>query len=41
LVGEGCDELARIPLAAGAESLNAAVALGIVLYQVRLSRRAG
>lgn len=39
LVTEHCDELARIPLAQGAESLNAAVALGVVLYQVRLGRR--
>lgn len=38
LVTEHCDELARIPLAQGAESLNAAVALGVVLYQVRLGR---
>ncbi|WP_299429132.1 23S rRNA (guanosine(2251)-2'-O)-methyltransferase RlmB [uncultured Meiothermus sp.] len=41
LVAEHCDELARIPLAAGAESLNAAVALGVVLYQVGLGRRKG
>ncbi|MER3555475.1 MAG: 23S rRNA (guanosine(2251)-2'-O)-methyltransferase RlmB [Meiothermus sp.] len=39
LVTEHCDELARIPLAEGAESLNAAVALGIVLYQVGLGRK--
>ncbi|GIW33963.1 MAG: 23S rRNA (guanosine(2251)-2'-O)-methyltransferase RlmB [Meiothermus sp.] len=39
LVSEHCDELAKIPLAEGAESLNAAVALGVVLYQVRLGRR--
>lgn len=39
LVTEHCDELAKIPLAEGAESLNAAVALGVVLYQVRLGRR--
>ncbi|MBO1438382.1 23S rRNA (guanosine(2251)-2'-O)-methyltransferase RlmB [Meiothermus sp. CFH 77666] len=38
LVTEHCDELAKIPLAEGAESLNAAVALGVVLYQVRLGR---
>jgi 23S rRNA (guanosine2251-2'-O)-methyltransferase len=38
LVAEHCDELARIPLAEGAESLNAAVALGVVLYQAGLSR---
>lgn len=39
LVTQHCDELAQIPLAQGAESLNAAVALGVVLYQVRLGRR--
>jgi len=39
LVGEHCDQLARIPLAEGAESLNAAVALGIVLYQAGLGRK--
>lgn len=38
LVAEHCDELARIPLAEGAESLNAAVALGVVLYQARIAR---
>jgi 23S rRNA (guanosine2251-2'-O)-methyltransferase len=38
LVAERCDELARIPLTEGAESLNAAVALGVILYQVRISR---
>lgn len=38
LVAEHCDELIKIPLADGAESLNAAVALGVVLYQVRISR---
>jgi len=38
LVAEHCDELAKIPLAQGAESLNAAVALGVVLYQVRIAR---
>ncbi|GEM87226.1 23S rRNA (guanosine(2251)-2'-O)-methyltransferase RlmB [Meiothermus granaticius] len=41
LVTEHCDELARIPLAQGAESLNAAVALGVVLYQVGLGRGMG
>ena len=40
LVAEHCDELARIPLKPGAESLNAAVALGIVLYQAQQSRGA-
>lgn len=39
LVAEHCDELARIPLAEGAESLNAAVALGVVLYQAGLGRK--
>ena len=38
LVSEHCDELAKIPLAPGAESLNAAVALGIALYQAYLGR---
>ncbi|RDI96037.1 23S rRNA (guanosine(2251)-2'-O)-methyltransferase RlmB [Meiothermus sp. QL-1] len=40
LVAEHCDELVRIPLVEGAESLNAAVALGVVLYQARLARGA-
>jgi 23S rRNA (guanosine2251-2'-O)-methyltransferase len=40
LVAERCDELARIPLTEGAESLNAAVALGVVLYQVKIARGA-
>lgn len=39
LVAEHCDELAKIPLAEGAESLNAAVALGVLLYQAAVSRR--
>jgi len=39
LVSEHCDELARIPLGEGAESLNAAVALGIALYQAQLARK--
>lgn len=39
LVAEHCDELARIPLSEGAESLNAAVALGVVLYQAGINRR--
>lgn len=34
LVADVCDELVRIPMAGGAESLNAAVAAGIALYQV-------
>jgi 23S rRNA (guanosine2251-2'-O)-methyltransferase len=37
LVGEHCDELAKIELSQ-AESLNASVALGIVLYQAYLGR---
>jgi 23S rRNA (guanosine2251-2'-O)-methyltransferase len=37
LVGETCDIRARIPMPGGAESLNAGVAAGIVLYEV--SRR--
>ncbi len=39
LVGEHCDELAKIALAPDAESLNAAVALGVVLYQAQLGRK--
>lgn len=39
LVSEKCDELARIPLAPGAESLNAGVALAVFLYQAGLGRR--
>lgn len=38
LVRETCDELVRIPIAAGAESLNASVAAGIALYQVARAR---
>jgi 23S rRNA (guanosine2251-2'-O)-methyltransferase len=38
LVAERCDELLRIPMHPEAESLNASVALGIVLYRVRLGR---
>jgi 23S rRNA (guanosine2251-2'-O)-methyltransferase len=37
LVAERCDELVRIPLE-GVESLNAAVALGIFLYEIREAR---
>ncbi|MCE7080223.1 23S rRNA (guanosine(2251)-2'-O)-methyltransferase RlmB [Streptomyces sp. ST2-7A] len=37
LVGETCDVRARIPMPGGAESLNAGVAAGVVLYEV--SRR--
>jgi 23S rRNA (guanosine2251-2'-O)-methyltransferase len=39
LVTDKCDELARISLAPGAESLNAGVALAVFLYQVGLGRR--
>ena len=39
LVGERCDLLVRIPLAAGVESLNVAVAAGIALHA--LARRPG
>jgi 23S rRNA (guanosine2251-2'-O)-methyltransferase len=35
LVRERCDLLARIPLAAGVESLNVAVATGVALYEYR------
>lgn len=38
LVQEKCDELLRIPLSPEAESLNAGVALSIVLYQAQLNR---
>jgi 23S rRNA (guanosine2251-2'-O)-methyltransferase len=41
LVGERCDLLARIPMTAGAESLNAGVAAGIALYAVAQARAAG
>jgi 23S rRNA (guanosine2251-2'-O)-methyltransferase len=39
LVAQRCDMLARIPMS-GAESLNAAVAAGIALYQVTRTRAA-
>ncbi|WP_049563939.1 23S rRNA (guanosine(2251)-2'-O)-methyltransferase RlmB [Streptomyces sp. SBT349] len=38
LVGETCDIRARIPMPGGAESLNAGVAAGIVLYEVARRR---
>jgi len=41
LVAERCDVLARIPMAADTESLNAAVAAGIALHAVAASRAAG
>jgi 23S rRNA (guanosine2251-2'-O)-methyltransferase len=40
LVAQRCDVLTRIPMPGGAESLNAGVAAGIVLYEVA-RRRAG
>lgn len=40
LVAQRCDVLARIPIAAATESLNAGVAAGIALYEVA-ARRAG
>jgi 23S rRNA (guanosine2251-2'-O)-methyltransferase len=39
LVGERCDVLARIPMAAGTESLNAGVAAGIALHAVVEARQ--
>jgi 23S rRNA (guanosine2251-2'-O)-methyltransferase len=41
LAAEQCDLVARIPIAAGSESLNVAVATGIALYEIsqRRSRR--
>jgi 23S rRNA (guanosine2251-2'-O)-methyltransferase len=41
LVGERCDLLARIPMAADTESLNAGVAAGVALHAVALARAAG
>ena len=38
LVGETCDQLVSIPMAAGTESLNASVAAGIVLQAVFAAR---
>jgi 23S rRNA (guanosine2251-2'-O)-methyltransferase len=38
LVGETCDVLVRIPMPGGAESLNAGVAAGIVLYEAARRR---
>jgi 23S rRNA (guanosine2251-2'-O)-methyltransferase len=40
LIAQRCDVLARIPIAAQAESLNAGVAAGVALYAVA-ARRAG
>lgn len=39
LVGETCDYLVRIPMPGGAESLNAGVAAGIVLYEAAARRK--
>ncbi|KAA9381912.1 23S rRNA (guanosine(2251)-2'-O)-methyltransferase RlmB [Microbispora cellulosiformans] len=39
LVRESCDQIARIPMNAAAESLNAGVAAGIALYEVARHRR--
>lgn len=38
LVGENCDYLVRIPMPGGAESLNAGVAAGVVLYEAARRR---
>ncbi|GAA1565139.1 MULTISPECIES: 23S rRNA (guanosine(2251)-2'-O)-methyltransferase RlmB [Streptomyces] len=38
LVGENCDFLVRIPMPGGAESLNAGVAAGVVLYEAARRR---
>ncbi|MGX2995532.1 23S rRNA (guanosine(2251)-2'-O)-methyltransferase RlmB [Streptomyces sp. JNUCC 64] len=39
LVGETCDVRVRIPMPGGAESLNAGVAAGVVLYEAARQRR--
>ena len=39
LVGETCDLRVRIPMPGGAESLNAGVAAGVVLYEAARRRR--
>jgi 23S rRNA (guanosine2251-2'-O)-methyltransferase len=39
LVGETCDVRLRIPMPGGAESLNAGVAAGVVLYEAARGRR--
>jgi 23S rRNA (guanosine2251-2'-O)-methyltransferase len=41
LVREGCDFVARVPMAGGVESLNASVAAGIGLYELLVRRRNG
>ncbi len=40
LTRERCDELARIPMAAGMESLNVSVAAGVCLFETRRQRLA-
>jgi len=39
LVSRYCDELATLPMAGGVESLNASVAAGVALYEVRRRRQ--
>jgi 23S rRNA (guanosine2251-2'-O)-methyltransferase len=39
LVAASCDLKARIPMAPGTESLNAAVAAGIALYEIARLRK--
>lgn len=39
LVRDTCDVIASIPIASDMESLNAAVATGIALYQIDVKRR--
>jgi 23S rRNA (guanosine2251-2'-O)-methyltransferase len=39
LVARSCDQLVGIPMLLGVESLNAAVAAGIALYEIGLRRR--
>ena len=41
IVSQACDVLVRIPIAVGAESLNAGVAAGIALYEVAAIRGLG
>ncbi|WP_026257686.1 23S rRNA (guanosine(2251)-2'-O)-methyltransferase RlmB [Actinopolymorpha alba] len=41
LVRETCDQLVRIPMRSGTESLNAGVAAGIALYEIASRRSAG
>jgi len=40
-VRAGCGRLVSIPLASGVESLNVAVALGVILFEAARQRRAG